>query len=58
MKIYKTEVKHGENLLTWLRKKGYSLPSPCGGKGVCGKCRVRVLEGENGRNHNRSHNVN
>lgn len=47
MKIYKTEVKHGENLLTWLRKKGYSLPSPCGGKGVCGKCRVRVLEGEN-----------
>ena len=21
MKIYKTEVKHGENLLTWLRKR-------------------------------------
>jgi uncharacterized 2Fe-2S/4Fe-4S cluster protein (DUF4445 family) len=46
METYKTEVKGGKNLLTWLREKGHLLYSPCGGKGVCGKCRVRVLEGK------------
>jgi uncharacterized 2Fe-2S/4Fe-4S cluster protein (DUF4445 family) len=46
MNTQKTEVRHGENLLDYLREKGNRLASPCGGKGVCGKCRVRILEGE------------
>jgi uncharacterized 2Fe-2S/4Fe-4S cluster protein (DUF4445 family) len=46
MNIVKTEKSSsGENLLSHLRSKGYKLPSPCGGKGVCGKCKVRVIEG-------------
>jgi uncharacterized 2Fe-2S/4Fe-4S cluster protein (DUF4445 family) len=28
------------------RLAGFSLPSPCGGAGLCGKCRVRILAGE------------
>ncbi|HHY83506.1 MAG TPA: DUF4445 domain-containing protein [Clostridiales bacterium] len=46
MDTRKTEVKQGQDLLTYLREKGHRLASPCGGKGVCGKCRVRILEGE------------
>ena len=41
----KTEIRSNQNLLEYLREKGYELPSPCGGKGICGKCRVRILEG-------------
>lgn len=36
----------GDNLVTYLRLQGYTLTTPCGGNGVCGKCRVRILEGE------------
>jgi len=47
MHIVKTQKSSsGENLLSHLGSKGYKLPSPCGGKGVCDKCRIRVLEGE------------
>lgn len=31
-----------KNLLELLRGAGYSLPAACGGRGRCGKCRVRV----------------
>jgi len=36
----------GETLLDAARRLGAGLVSPCGGYGVCGKCRVRVLDGE------------
>ena len=35
-------VQPGENLLSALRRAGYSIPAACGGKGRCGKCRVPV----------------
>ncbi len=28
------------------RAAGFALPAPCGGKGVCGKCRVQILQGD------------
>lgn len=31
-------------LLEALRMYGYDVPSPCGGKGTCGKCRVKLLQ--------------
>ncbi|MEW6489055.1 MAG: ASKHA domain-containing protein [Thermodesulfobacteriota bacterium] len=34
----------GESVLAALRRAGIELESPCGGEGVCGKCRVRVEE--------------
>lgn len=35
----------GDKLLEGLARAGLFLPSACGGKGTCGQCRVRVLEG-------------
>ena len=35
----------GETLLTALRSAGLSINAACGGRGTCGKCRVRVLGG-------------
>ncbi|MDR1745302.1 MAG: ASKHA domain-containing protein [Planctomycetota bacterium] len=32
----------GTRLLDACRAAGFRLPAPCGGKGICGKCRVRV----------------
>ena len=29
-----------------IRKQGYSISTPCVGRGNCGKCKVRVVEGE------------
>lgn len=36
----------GDNLLEACRRAGLRLPASCGGKGGCGKCRVRVISGE------------
>ncbi len=36
----------GVDLLTIAREAGISISAVCGGKGTCGRCRVRVLEGE------------
>ena len=37
---------HGEmNLLDCLRSSGILLESPCNGKGICGKCKVKILNG-------------
>lgn len=36
----------GETLLECAHRSGVSVLSSCGGRGVCGNCRVRVLEGE------------
>ena len=39
------EADAGCVLLDVLAKNGYFLPAACGGKGTCGKCRVRLIEG-------------
>lgn len=38
-------VEEGANLLEILHEGDYEVPSLCGGMGLCGKCRVQVLEG-------------
>ncbi len=40
------EIKTGTNLLTAADQGGIYLEGDCAGKGTCGKCRVRVAEGE------------
>ena len=40
------DVKEGESLLQALKRQGVYLVTSCGGKGICGKCRVRLIEGE------------
>lgn len=39
----------GQKLLDILQENGVSLESPCGGKGFCGKCKIRVLNGNIGK---------
>lgn len=38
-------VKEGQSIYEALKKNGVYLVASCGGKGVCGKCRVKVLSG-------------
>lgn len=38
--------KEGETALEAAIKAGVTLESPCGGNGICGKCRIKVLIGE------------
>ncbi len=38
----KTAVSCGEKLSDVLIRNGFSHPSPCGGRGLCGKCKVTV----------------
>jgi len=40
-----TTVDSGRSLLETLAGQGVLVPSACGGKGTCGACRVRVLDG-------------
>lgn len=47
---YDNEIKsytaqEGENLLDFLISKGYFITASCGGKGTCGKCKVKLLGG-------------
>jgi len=35
----------GQTLLAVLQDAGISVPAACGGKGACGYCKVRVIEG-------------
>jgi len=44
------DVEAGITLLEAARSLGVEIPASCAGKGLCGKCRVRVLEGETERN--------
>jgi uncharacterized 2Fe-2S/4Fe-4S cluster protein (DUF4445 family) len=39
------EVQRGDNLLSAVRAAGLGIDSECGGRGTCGDCRVRFLEG-------------
>ncbi|MDR0856728.1 MAG: ASKHA domain-containing protein [Clostridiales bacterium] len=36
----------GETVLAALTRHGVVLSAPCGGRGVCGKCRVRLISGQ------------
>ena len=36
----------GESILEILQKNGIDILAPCGGKGICGKCKVWVIEGQ------------
>lgn len=36
----------GVSLLDAMRQQGISLRAECGGRGTCGKCRIKLLEGE------------
>ena len=36
----------GETLFSAGRRAGIPIPSACNGKGTCGLCRVKVIEGE------------
>jgi uncharacterized 2Fe-2S/4Fe-4S cluster protein (DUF4445 family) len=39
------EIPEGQNLLEAAQQLGVDLESICGGKGTCGKCKVRIEEG-------------
>jgi uncharacterized 2Fe-2S/4Fe-4S cluster protein (DUF4445 family) len=36
--------KSGESLLSAIRSQGQYIQAPCGGKGICGKCKVEVVD--------------
>ncbi|MFW5986215.1 MAG: ASKHA domain-containing protein [Halanaerobiales bacterium] len=40
------KVNAGDNLLKVLYDAGYEISSYCGGQGICGKCKVKLLSGE------------
>ena len=40
------EISEGESLLQALKRQGVYLVSSCGGKGICGKCRIRLIKGK------------
>lgn len=40
------EVNEGDNLLQAVSKAGIVLNSSCGGRGTCGRCKVRVMDGQ------------
>ena len=40
------EAHNGANLLELAMESGIHINASCGGRGVCGKCRVNILEGE------------
>ena len=42
-KIYSYSQEKGESLLDILLSDNLFVDNPCGGKGLCGKCRVRML---------------
>ena len=43
------EEKYSGSLLTLLQEMGEFLPAYCGGKGVCGKCKVRIRKKDGGQ---------
>ncbi len=42
----KMECNAGDNLLELARRGNVAIDAPCSGNGSCGKCRVKLLEGE------------
>jgi len=43
------ESRPGDTLLDVLRRAGADISAPCGGKGICGKCLVTLLEPDGSR---------
>jgi uncharacterized 2Fe-2S/4Fe-4S cluster protein (DUF4445 family) len=47
--IYKSdlvcEAGEGETLLSVFGRNGVSIAAPCGGRRICGKCKVKILDG-------------
>lgn len=41
-KVHTVQVNDNKTLLAALRKAGFSVPAACGGRGKCGKCRVKI----------------
>lgn len=44
--IAEIEAEKSSNLLDVLQKKSVDIEASCGGKGVCGKCKVKVKKGQ------------
>jgi uncharacterized 2Fe-2S/4Fe-4S cluster protein (DUF4445 family) len=40
------KILEGESILQALKRNGIYLVASCGGKGICGKCRIKLLEGK------------
>lgn len=40
------DITAGESILQALKKHGVYLVSSCGGKGTCGKCRIKIFSGD------------
>ncbi len=40
------KLKEGGNLYSALKRAGIYLVAPCGGKGTCGKCKIKVIDGK------------
>ena len=40
------ECNAGDNLLELARRANVAIDAPCSGNGSCGKCKVKLLEGE------------
>ena len=40
------DISEGESLLQALKRHDLYLVASCGGKGICGKCRIRLIEGK------------
>lgn len=38
------EIEKGKSVLDAILKSGFRITSPCGGKGICGKCLIRLLD--------------
>lgn len=41
----KYEFKVGESLLNILHENNIGIEIPCGGKGICGKCKIKIVNG-------------
>ncbi|MCX8068894.1 MAG: 2Fe-2S iron-sulfur cluster binding domain-containing protein, partial [Thermodesulfovibrionales bacterium] len=39
------EVSQGQDIYSVLKKAGIFISASCGGKGLCGKCKVKILSG-------------
>ncbi len=39
------DIRQGETLMNALKRQSIYLVASCGGKGICGKCKVKILEG-------------
>lgn len=49
------QCRDGANLMTVLLRNGFELEAACGGRKICGKCKVRILSGGEVTNAERKH---